>query len=91
MSGANAQQVTAWRRRQKAKAVAYKGGKCAICGYDKCQSALEFHHTDPAKKDFHPGSGHTRAWDRVKAELDKCLLLCANCHREAHDSTVPVV
>lgn len=71
----------------KAQAVAYKGGKCSICGYDKCIQALEFHHLD-TNKDFGIGdNGYTRAWSKVKEELDKCILVCANCHREIHYMT----
>lgn len=63
----------------------YKGSKCERCGYNRCMEALEFHHIDPTKKDFNVSSrGHTRSWKRVKEELDKCVLLCANCHRELH-------
>jgi len=63
----------------------YKGGKCCKCGYDKCVGALEFHHINPDEKEFGPGhNGHTRSWKRVKKELDKCILVCANCHREIH-------
>ena len=63
----------------------YKGGKCLICGYDRCTEALEFHHSDSAEKDFGIShKGYTRSWTRVKQELDKCMLLCANCHREVH-------
>ena len=73
------------RTKIKAMAVAYKGGKCMICGYDKCVGALDFHHIDPSKKEFSLGlGGLTRAWSRVKAEADKCALICANCHREVH-------
>jgi len=74
------------RRKVKLKAVEYKGGKCEKCGYDKSIRALEFHHRDPHEKDFHLAKGgHSRSWDRVKIELDKCDLLCANCHAETHD------
>lgn len=66
-------------------AIEYKGGKCKLCGYDRCIEALEFHHIDPSKKDFSISSrGHARSWKRVKEELDKCIMLCANCHREIH-------
>ncbi len=66
-------------------AVAYKDGKCQRCGYDRCIEALEFHHMDPTKKDFSISSkGYTRSWKRVQKELDKCVMLCANCHRETH-------
>lgn len=73
------------RYRLKEKAVEYKGGKCQICGYDKCIEALEFHHLDPTQKDFGIGyKGYTRSWDKNKQELDKCICVCANCHREIH-------
>jgi len=66
-------------------AVEYKGGKCAICGYDRCLEALEFHHLDSEGKDFGiSDKGYTRSWKKVKEELDKCVMLCANCHREVH-------
>lgn len=52
------------RRREKIKkmAIEYKGGKCQICGYDKCVGALEFHHLNSKEKDFGIGEkGYTRA------------------------------
>ena len=75
------------RRREKVRAMAveYKGGRCQVCGYDKCIEALEFHHLDPTQKDFGIShKGYTRSWEKVKEEVDKCILLCANCHREFH-------
>jgi 5-methylcytosine-specific restriction endonuclease McrA len=63
-----------------------KGGKCCRCGYNKCEAALELHHLDPSIKD-HKTTRHLRHITdpiRLQAELDKCILLCANCHREAH-------
>lgn len=75
------------KRRDKIKQMAlyYKGGKCEKCGYNKCISALEFHHLDSNEKDFSISSkGYTRSWESVKAELDKCILVCSNCHREIH-------
>ena len=48
----HAQAVTIKRRAIKKMLLDYKGGKCSKCGYDKCQRALEFHHTDPNIKDF---------------------------------------
>ena len=75
------------REKLKLKAIEYKGGCCSICGYSKCTSALEFHHSDPTQKEFGISSkGYTRSWDKVKEELDKCDLVCANCHREIHES-----
>lgn len=73
------------RRRLRDMAKKYKGGKCYICKYDKCPSALEFHHKDPKIKDFGVSEkGFTRSWDKIKKEVDKCILICANCHREIH-------
>ena len=66
-------------------AVDYKGGKCVICGYDRDVSALEFHHKEGTSKDFGLSTrGITRSWEKTRKELDKCLLVCANCHREIH-------
>lgn len=74
------------RRKIRQMAVEYKGGSCKICGYKKSIRALSFHHLDPKKKDF--GLAHkgiTRSWEKTKKELDKCILLCMNCHMEIHD------
>jgi len=71
------------RRTLKVMAIEYKGGKCILCGYSKCEGALELHHLDPTKKSFSISQkGYTRSWQKVKEEIDKCVLLCANCHRE---------
>jgi hypothetical protein len=77
--------VYARRKKIRAMAVEYKGGKCERCSYARCIDALEFHHIDPTQKDFNISSkGYTRSWLRVKEELDKCMIVCANCHREIH-------
>ncbi len=76
------------QRNHKARCVEYLGGKCSSCGYCKSQSALEFHHKDPLQKEFMISSASLTTFDtRTKVELDKCILLCANCHREEHDRT----
>lgn len=58
------------------------GARCQQCGYDRCIGALEFHHRNPTEKD----PSWNRGWkiDKLKIELDKCDILCANCHREVH-------
>ncbi len=67
----------------KKKSVLYKGGKCELCGYSRCIEALDFHHRDPDTKKFGiSNKGYTRSWQNVQDELDKCVLVCANCHRE---------
>lgn len=70
---------------KKKKCVTYKGGKCQNCGYDKCMRALEFHHRDPEKKEFEIGWMMNKSWKSLKKELDKCDLLCSNCHAEVED------
>lgn len=72
----------------RAKAVAYGGGKCTRCGYDRCSAALDFHHLEPEHKDFTPSRGYKRNWEVLKRELDKCILVCSNCHREIHAGMV---
>ena len=77
--------VTRFRKRRKLKSIEYKGGKCEICGYNKTPQALVFHHVDSSQKLFGLSSrGMCRNWETVKSELDKCRLLCANCHAELH-------
>lgn len=81
----NVERVTIRRKKVKLKAIEYKGGKCLHCGYCKCPDVFEFHHLNPAEKDFAISkNGHSRSWERVKNELDKCIILCSNCHRELH-------
>jgi hypothetical protein len=73
------------RRKIKEMLVAYKGGQCLICGYKKCVGALDLHHRDGKQKDFGLSvRGLTRAWEKSRKEADKCVLVCANCHREVH-------
>ena len=72
------------RNRRKQKMIDYKGGQCQKCGYNKCTQALCFHHLDPSTKSFNISGNHCRKWAIVKQELDKCILLCHNCHCEEH-------
>lgn len=67
--------------------VKYKGGKCEICGYNKCEGALEFHHKNPQEKDIEISKwnfNYNLDINVFLKEVDKCMLLCANCHREQH-------
>lgn len=69
----------------KKQCLEYKGNKCEICGYNKCIGALHFHHLSPSEKDF--AISNLRSYtinDKIKKELDKCQILCANCHSEKH-------
>ena len=74
----------------KKKQVEFFGGKCKLCGYDKCHNALEFHHLDPTIKEESPSSLRQVTDElRWKSELKKCILLCSNCHREVHAGLHP--
>jgi len=78
--------VSRKRKKLKKDLVEYKGGKCEKCGYDKCVAAMDFHHINPKEKDFALSqNGHTQSWEKLKKEADKCILVCANCHRELHE------
>ena len=73
------------QRNLKKQMIEYKGGKCERCGYDRYYGALEFHHIDPDKKDFSLSHLKRYSFNQIIIdELDKCILLCSNCHREIH-------
>ena len=75
----------ALRRLIKQWALEYKGSKCIKCGYDKCIAALELHHRNMNEKEFSISDRNIKLnWEEIKKELDKCDVLCANCHREEH-------
>jgi len=72
-----------FRQTQKLKAIEYKGEVCLDCrGKNFLPAVFHFHHRDPLTKEFTLRDG--KSWDRVKTELDKCNLLCANCHITRH-------
>src|SRR3989344_840031 len=79
------------RRRLKELAIQSKGGKCMVCGYSKYNGALDFHHVNPTEQDFALSvRGLTRSWERVKKEIEKCVLVCSNCHPEIHAGLVKI-
>ena len=80
----NKDSVDKRRWEKKEELVKYKGGKCEVCGYDKCIDALEFHHINKDTKSFGIGGRLTRSLNELKKEADKCILVCSNCHREIH-------
>lgn len=84
--------VKSWRKRASNKAMILLGSKCVVCGYDKCQRALEVHHIDPTQKKYAISQVVSKpiSNDEFIAELKKCTLLCANCHREYHDGMIDV-
>lgn len=72
------------RKRRKNNLVQVCGGKCSICGYNKTNSALEFHHIFPENKEFNISIG-SHSLIKDLEEVKKCILVCSNCHREIHD------
>ena len=78
------QNIKDFRQRLKERATYVLGDKCACCGYNKCIQALEFHHLNPAEKDFSFSDNTNRSWEDTRKEIQKCILVCANCHREIH-------
>lgn len=74
------------RTNRKNDLIALKGGQCS-CGYKKCSSALSFHHRDPKTKVF----GLSKealwkfSWEKILSEVEKCDLVCLNCHAEIHE------
>lgn len=81
--------ITAIRRAIKKQLVSYKGGKCERCGYDRSINALQFHHLNPREKDFDLSVKYNSGCYDMKTfykEVDKCILVCANCHAEIHES-----
>lgn len=84
--------------KRKYEAIKNHGGKCEICGYDKNIAALDFHHKDPAEKEFQLDMRQLAncSLEKLESELNKCIILCANCHREIHNqdldmSNVPLL
>lgn len=83
------EQVSEFRRRRKANLIKVMGCKCAICGYDKFVGALEFHHINPEDKAYGIATNGTcHNIEKDLSEIKKCLLLCANCHREIHGGII---
>jgi hypothetical protein len=84
-----AARVVAWRRKVKRILVEEAGGACVVCGYSRFDAALQFHHVDPTEKSFALSrEGVTRSLARARAEAQKCVLLCANCHAEVEGGFV---
>jgi 5-methylcytosine-specific restriction endonuclease McrA len=74
--------VTRRKQRVKELLVEEAGGCCAVCGYDRCIINLHFHHVDPREKSFALSMHTTKSLATYREEMEKCVLLCANCHGE---------
>jgi hypothetical protein len=78
--------ATVFRIRIKQELIAYKGNKCEICGFCKpIPRAYDFHHRDPKNKDFNISQWTKLNTKLLFKEVDKCMLVCRNCHAELHD------
>lgn len=81
-------QTTQRQQKLKQDSINYKGGKCLSCNYNSYQGALEFHHLDPNEKEFNISQARYLNFNSIKKELDKCMLLCSNCHKEIHGKLI---
>jgi|FAXJ01.1.fsa_nt_gi hypothetical protein len=84
------QRSVKYGRIMKQRIIDYLGGKCSICNYNKSSRALHAHHRDPSQKLFTLSERKCLNWEDTKRELDKCILVCANCHGEIHDGITPL-
>lgn len=75
----------------KEKAICYKGGKCIDCNisYNRPE-VYQFHHIDPKTKSFTWNQARLKSWDKITTELDKCVLLCSNCHILRHSNDITI-
>ncbi len=64
------------------------GGRCALCGYDRCIISLAFHHVDASTKLFPLTVASGKSLAAYRAEASKCVLLCSNCHGEVEAGLV---
>lgn len=69
-----------------------RGGKCEKCGYNHNIAALDFHHLNPKEKEFAIDlrKFSNMSLEKLQKELDKCILVCANCHRELHNPDLTI-
>lgn len=79
--------VKTYLKQLKLRSILYKGGKCQICGYSAYEGSLHFHHVHDIDKSFNI-SGKSISFDRLQPELDKCILVCSNCHGEIHGGLI---
>jgi hypothetical protein len=79
-----------WYKKTKRNIVIAFGGKCCICGYCKCQDSFDLHHIDPSNKSFTISGFKIKNRKKIYEEAKKCVMLCANCHREFHAGLVTI-
>jgi len=78
--------VNRWRKKTKQRIIEAMGGKCYVCGYNKCDEVLSLHHLNPSQKTLSLSAirANPRSWERIVNELKKCIMVCMNCHAEIH-------
>lgn len=70
-------------KQQRIKELKENSGGCLKCKENRYY-LLDYHHIDPSTKLFQIAQGGSKGWEKVKNEIDKCILLCKNCHSEFH-------
>lgn len=88
MSSKGYEYVKNSRHNLKRRLLYIMGDKCCLCGYNKATTALEFHHINPEEKDFTISANANTGFEKSAEELRKCILVCANCHREIHEGLI---
>lgn len=78
----------AQRARLRQRVDEWKASGCAVCGYSRCIKALDAHHLHSKVALVSKLAAGTSSLRRLNAELDKCIVLCANCHRELHEGLI---
>lgn len=73
-----------WRTKARIWATEYAGGKCQSCNYNKYIGNLVFHHLHDKTETLSRLINGTASWERIMSEIDKCVLVCHNCHGEIH-------
>lgn len=81
-----------WRKKARHFLASAFGNKCCICGYDKCQSAMDYHHLDRNSKDgaLSVAMRNGGAWSKIVNEAKKCIMVCCRCHREIHAGIIEI-
>lgn len=79
-----------YRKQKRQKLLELFDNKCCICGYNRLNRALEFHHVFKENKKFNLSHDNMRfGWIKVLEEVRKCILLCSNCHQEVEANLIP--
>lgn len=91
-TNSNSQVVVKHIKKRKIDLISVFGSKCCICGFNAYPQALEFHHVHPQEKQFGITASNaiTKALDKQLAEMKKCILVCANCHRGIHQNYIQI-